>query len=59
MGKRRGLEKADAVGVAAQKKPRSVCPHNRQRSQCKECGDERPEERASEGTKERERTLIP
>ena len=26
------------AGGAAQKKPRSVCPHNRQRSLCKECG---------------------
>jgi hypothetical protein len=26
------------VGGVAQKKPRSVCPHTRQRSQCKECG---------------------
>ena len=29
---------ADAMGRAAQKKPRSVCPHQHQRSQCKECG---------------------
>ena len=40
-GKRRRGE-ADAGGApaggAAQKKPRGVCPHNRERSHCKECG---------------------
>jgi hypothetical protein len=40
-GKRRRGE-ADVGGApaggAAQKKPRSACPNNRQRSQCKECG---------------------
>jgi hypothetical protein len=29
---------ADAAGGAAKKKPRSVCPHQRERSRCKECG---------------------
>ena len=31
-------EEADTAGGAARKKPRSVCPHQRKRSQCKECG---------------------
>jgi len=38
MGKRRRLGGADRAGGAAQKKLRSVCPHQRQRSKCKECG---------------------
>ena len=37
-GRRRGLGEADATGGAERKKPRSLCPHQRQRSQCKECG---------------------
>ena len=38
--KRRRREEADAEGAGASnnKKPRSVCPHQRQRSRCKECG---------------------
>ena len=36
--RRRRREEADTAGGAARKKPRSVCPHQRQRSQCKECG---------------------
>ena len=35
---RQKREEADAAGGAAQKKPRSVSPHQRQRSTCKECG---------------------
>ena len=31
-------EEADTAGGAAQKKPLSVCPHQRIRSRCKECG---------------------
>ena len=34
---RQKREEADAAGGAAQKKPRSVSPHQRQRSTCKEC----------------------
>jgi hypothetical protein len=37
VGKRRRHGEADTAGGAAQKKPRSVCPHQRQRSRCKEC----------------------
>ena len=37
-GKRRVRGEADAAGGAAKKKPRSVCPHQRRRSRCKECG---------------------
>ena len=37
-GKRRVREEADAVGEAAKEKQRSVCPHQRKRSQCKEFG---------------------
>jgi hypothetical protein len=29
---------ADSKEGAAHKKPRNVCPHQRQRSRCKECG---------------------
>ena len=38
--KRRRGEEADKAGAdtAKKKKPHSVCPHQRQRSQCKECG---------------------
>ena len=36
--RRRRREEADTAGGAARKKPRSVCPHQHQRSQCKECG---------------------
>ena len=38
--KRRRREEADEAGAGAskEKKPRSVCPHQRQRSRCKECG---------------------
>ena len=37
--RRRG-EEADAAGAGAakKKKPHSVCPHQRRRSECKECG---------------------
>jgi hypothetical protein len=37
-GKRRVRGEADAAGGAAKKKPPSVCPHQRERSKCKECG---------------------
>ena len=37
-GRRRRLGEADATGGAAHKKPRSLCPHQRERRQCKECG---------------------
>jgi hypothetical protein len=38
--KRWRREEADEAGAGTAKKlkPRSVCPHQRQRSQCKECG---------------------
>jgi len=36
--RRRRREESDTAGGAAHKKPRSVCPHQRQRSRCKECG---------------------
>ena len=36
--KRRVRGEADEAGGAAKKKPRSVCPHQRQRNRCKECG---------------------
>ena len=36
--RRRRREEADTAGGAARKKPRSVCPHQRERSRCKECG---------------------
>jgi hypothetical protein len=35
--RRRGEADAAEAGVAT-KKPRSVCPHQRKRSKCKECG---------------------
>jgi hypothetical protein len=37
-GKRWGCGEADAAGGAAKKEPRSVCPHQRQRGKCKDCG---------------------
>ena len=38
--KRRRREEADEAGAGAsnKKKPRSVCPHQGERSKCKECG---------------------
>ena len=38
--KRRRREEADAAGAGAakKKKPHSVCPHQRERSRCNECG---------------------
>ena len=36
--RRRRREEADTAGDAAHKKPRGVCPHQRRRNQCKECG---------------------
>ena len=37
--KRKGLGEAGAaMADTVNKKPRSLCPHQRQRSQCKECG---------------------
>ena len=36
--RRRRREEADTAGGAAHKKPRSVCPHQRRKSTCKECG---------------------
>ena len=41
--RRRRREEADTAGGAARKKPRSVCPHQRQRSKCKECREEADE----------------
>ena len=38
-GKRRVREETEAAGGAAKSKPRSVCPHQRERSKCKECGE--------------------
>ena len=37
-GKRRRCGKAAGEGGAAPKKARSRCPHDRERSKCKECG---------------------
>ena len=37
--KRKGRGEAGAAGAnTANKRPRSLCPHQRQRSDCKECG---------------------
>ena len=37
--KRKGYGEAGAAGAdATTKKPRSLCPHQRRRSECKECG---------------------
>ena len=38
VGKRPRRGEADTAGGAAQKKPHSVCPHQRQMSRCKQCG---------------------
>ena len=37
-GRRQRLGEADATGGAEHKKPLSLCPHQRERSLCKECG---------------------
>ena len=36
--RRRGEADAAEAGASKNKRPRSVCPHQRQRSRCKECG---------------------
>ena len=37
-GKKGRREEDGATGGSARKKPRSLCPHQRKRSACKECG---------------------
>ena len=37
-GKKGRREEDGATGGSARKKPRSLCPHQRERSACKECG---------------------